>query len=251
MTLPRQRRIWHGWLGQALGLLIVAATLHADPAAFKKANELFYAKQYDEAAAAYQKLSTEGSSANLLFNMGNAYFKADELGRALAAYQRALLLSPRNPDIVKNLRFTQQKVLSEPVPQTLRQQWLRKISLNEWTLIASFFATILLILLTLRQVKKINGPSVLWAQVTGGITFITILLLIMAVADYSGNNRVFAVRDGVIVRSNPVEQSPELFQATDGMEFVVIESNGAFLNVRSGSGTTGWIHEDDLALTRP
>ena len=92
MTLPRQRRIWHGWLGQALGLLIVAATLHADPAAFKKANELFYAKQYDEAAAAYQKLSTEGSSANLLFNMGNAYFKADELGRALASGPRLLLL---------------------------------------------------------------------------------------------------------------------------------------------------------------
>ena len=54
-----------------------------------------------------------------------------------------------------------------------------------------------------------------------------------------------------MVHSNPVEQSPELFQATDGMEFLLLERSGDFVNVRSGNGSVGWIHASDIALTHP
>ena len=68
--------------------------LQADPAAFEKANKLYNDDQYAEAAEAYLQISKNGVSANLLFNLGNAYFKADQLGRSMAAYHRALQLAP-------------------------------------------------------------------------------------------------------------------------------------------------------------
>ena len=73
----------------------------------------------------------------------------------------------------------------------------------------------------------------------------------MAVLDFSGDQRAFAVRDGVVVHSNPVEQSTELFQATDGMEFLLLERSGDFVNVRSGNGSVGWIRASDIALIHP
>jgi len=251
VKLLQYRRIFRTWFGQTLGLVFAVASLHADSVAFEKANKLFDDYQYAEAAEAYQKISNLGVSANLLFNLGNAYFKANQLGQAMAAYHRALKLAPRHPDIRKNLNFAQQKALAEPIQPTLQQAWLRNLSLGEWTGLASFSSTILLILMTLRQVKNTNSPGMIWVQATGGATFITILLLIMALLDYSGNKQAFAVRDGAIVHTGPVEQSPELFQATDGMEFVVLGHIENFVNVRSNNGVIGWIRETDVALTQP
>ena len=239
-------------LGQALGLLLAVGTLHADQAAFEKANTLYKDGKHAEAAEAYLELSQTGVSANLLFNMGNAYFKAGELGRALAAYQRALHLAPRHPDIMVNLRIAQRKALTEPLPLSLRQQWLRKLSLGEWTASASFCGTLFLILLTVRQVWPDSGVSnILWTRLSAVATAVATLLLVMAVSNFSVDQRAFAVRDGVVVHSNPVEQSPELFQATDGMEFLLLERSGDFVNVRSGNGSVGWIHASDIALTHP
>ena len=251
MSPLQHRRIVPAWLGQALGLLFAVSMLQADPAAFEKANKLYNDDQYAEAAEAYLQISKNGVSANLLFNLGNAYFKADQLGRSMAAYHRALQLAPRDSDIKMNLSFAQQKALTKPIEPTLRQAWLRNLSQGEWTGLASFAGTILLILLTLRQVKKTGGPGTVWVQVTGAITFIAVLLLIMALIDRSGNKRAFAVQDGVVVRIGPVEQSPEIFQATDGMEFVVLGHNENFVNVRSSNGATGWVRDTDVAFTQP
>ena len=62
--------------------------LQADPAAFEKANKLYNDDQYAEAAEAYLQISKNGVSANLLFNLGNAYFKACLLYTSDAATNR-------------------------------------------------------------------------------------------------------------------------------------------------------------------
>ena len=252
MKLLSKNQACSAWLrfalGQALGLLLTTTALHAD--SFENANKLFDDDQFSEAADAYEKLIVNGVSVNLLFNLGNARFKADEYGRAMAAYHRALKLAPRHPDIAANLRIVHQKALTEPMPTSLRQQWLRNLSLGEWTAIASFFVTLFLILLTLKQIRK-GSENALWIQLTGGITVVSALLLTMAAADYFGNEQAFAVRHGVIVHTGPLEQSPELFQATDGTEFAVIDRSGDFVNVRAGDGSIGWIQSSNVALTKP
>ena len=169
--------------------MLAVGTLHADQAAFEKANTLYKDGKHAEAAEAYLELSQTGVSANLLFNMGNAYFKAGELGRALAAYQRALHLAPRHPDIMVNLRIAQRKALTEPLPLSLRQQWLRKLSLGEWTALASFCGTLFLILLTVRQVWPVSGASnILWTRLSAVATAVATLLLVMAVSIFQGIN---------------------------------------------------------------
>src|SRR4051794_29504249 len=85
-----------------LALLGTPARAEDLAAAFDQANKLYEQGKFAEAAGAYEKLaqSTPASPA-LYFNLGNAWFKAGQSGRAIAAYRRAEILAPRDP----NLRF--------------------------------------------------------------------------------------------------------------------------------------------------
>jgi len=88
-------------------LLLMAWVLgsHAESAssAFDSANQLFEQGRFTEAAAAFGKLAQSGQTSEALyFNLGNAWFKANQLGRAIAAFKQAERIAPRDPDLRAN-----------------------------------------------------------------------------------------------------------------------------------------------------
>ena len=81
---------------------------------FEEANGAYQAKKYNEAADLYEQLLAEGyCSAELEYNLGNAYFRQNELGRAILHFERASLLSPNDGDIRHNLKTAKSKVVDE------------------------------------------------------------------------------------------------------------------------------------------
>ena len=226
-------------------------TLHADSLTFKKANEFFDSGKYSKAIKAYNDSSTNGISVNLLFNLGNSHFKAGEIGKAMSCYQRALKLSPRNPDIMTNLRFAHKKAQTEPIPITFRQKLSGKLSLQEWTVITSISGSLFLMLIGIFQISSSYIKSTTWIKFFGVITCILLIFSSMSAIDYFGDKRLFATQDGAIVHTGPVEQSPELFKVTDGMELIELGRSGEFIKVQSSIGSTGWIHTNSVAFTLP
>src|SRR5436190_1490210 len=89
-----------------LASFIVATSALADD--FKSANELFDVGKFADAVAAYEKI--EPKTANVFFNVGNAYYRAGQLGRAVLNYERARQLAPSDPDILANLKFAEEKL---------------------------------------------------------------------------------------------------------------------------------------------
>jgi tetratricopeptide (TPR) repeat protein len=70
------------------------------------AHQLYESGQYAKAAEAYQQLVDQGySDAALFYNLGNAYFKQGDIGRAILNYRRAERLHPRDPDTRANLEL--------------------------------------------------------------------------------------------------------------------------------------------------
>ncbi len=111
----RIRRIY-GWMGRALLVLTLAMTaqgVRADdvPAEVERADSAYIAGDYNEAISQYKEaMITDGYTAELLYNLGNAYFKANDIGDAMICYERAHRLAPRNKTISNNLRYLQSKV---------------------------------------------------------------------------------------------------------------------------------------------
>src|SRR6266700_7137667 len=106
--------------------------------AFEAANKLYKQGKHSEAAANYQKLIQAGRvSAALYFNLGNSFFKSGQIGRAIAAYRQAERITPRDPDLRANLRFARNQIQGPTLAVNSWQRWLRKLTLNEWTLLAA------------------------------------------------------------------------------------------------------------------
>jgi tetratricopeptide (TPR) repeat protein len=75
---------------------------------FFHANALYKDGQYEAAAKEYEDVLRSGvHSGNLYFNLGNAYFKAGETGKAILNYERARRLMPADPDLRANLAYAQ------------------------------------------------------------------------------------------------------------------------------------------------
>jgi tetratricopeptide (TPR) repeat protein len=121
---------------------LLAADVNGD---FSTANRLYAEGKFGTASGIYERLlSSAGASPNLLFNYGNAEFKAGNLGRSIAAFRRAELLAPRDAEIRANLDYVRNQVQGSTVHESRWQDWLGQLSLNEWTLLTviSFLASL-------------------------------------------------------------------------------------------------------------
>src|SRR4029077_10622714 len=93
-----------GW--RVAALLLLAALLPVQTAraeradeAWRRGNDAYLRGDYAGAVAAYQELDRQGLvSADLTFNLGNAYYRQGNLGRAIWAYERAAALDPDDED---------------------------------------------------------------------------------------------------------------------------------------------------------
>src|SRR5438045_7104192 len=99
-----KRRIFFLFVALATIALSGATTRAGQNPAFAKANEAYSAGRFQEAVEGYQSLASSGQwSANLFYNLGNAWFRLGNFGEAILNYERALALDPHHPEAAANL----------------------------------------------------------------------------------------------------------------------------------------------------
>ena len=137
-----------------------AAAAAAAAAAFESANKLYEEGKFADAASAYEKMGQSGeTSAALFFNLGNAFFKSGQIGRAIAAYRTAEQIAPRDPDLRANLQFARNQTPAPTLSPGRWQRWLGRLTLNEWTLLAAVAVWLWLILLAVLQWRPALRPA--------------------------------------------------------------------------------------------
>jgi tetratricopeptide (TPR) repeat protein len=240
-------------VGGALLLLAAAGGARAESAAgpFDQANKLYEEGQYAPAAAAYEKMTQAGQvSAAVYFNLGNAWFKAGQVGRAICAYRRAGELAPRDPDVRANLQFARsQPGLGAPaLPGSRWTRWTALLTLNEWTGLASAFVALYFVVLTARQIWpawKKSSAGLAAGLAAAGAGWLVCLGLALD-ARFGAESSVVIVPEAVVRRS-PLEESPSVFTARDGAELLVLDSKDGWLEVADAASHSGWVPQDEVA----
>ena len=93
---------------------------------------------YATAIQIYESLLKNGESADVYYNLGNSYYKAGEIAKAVLNYERALLMKPGNSDIRANLEVARAKTIDkvEPVPEVFFVSWtkalINSMSVDAW-----------------------------------------------------------------------------------------------------------------------
>ena len=123
-----------------IGILVTAAVRAAETRSweelFVKANQAYRADRFQEAVDGYrQLLQAVGGNGHLYYNLGNAYLRLNDLGRAILNYERAHLLMPRDADLNFNLLFARDQIKDAVVPSRgfidRTFFWLNSLNLDE------------------------------------------------------------------------------------------------------------------------
>ena len=78
---------------------------------FNKANNYYNNSKYLESIKIYESILAGGwESSNLYYNLGNSYFRQNQIGQSIWAYNKALKMDPRNEDLIKNLSIAEAKI---------------------------------------------------------------------------------------------------------------------------------------------
>src|SRR2546423_13147635 len=134
----------------ALTILLAGVSIGAaQPAAqFAKANQEYTAGDFKAAIADYEEAVRSGQDApNLFYNLGNAYFRQKDLGRAILNYERALALDSHHPEAQANLRIARDEARALELAPSRSERLLAFATANQYAITgaAAFWIGIILI----------------------------------------------------------------------------------------------------------
>ena len=124
---------------------------------FYAANKLYNNTKYLEGIEVYENILSEGwESSNLYYNLGNAYFRQNQIGQSIWAYHKALKMDPRNLDLTHNLEIVNARIKDRiilPDEFFLVELYVKiksRFTLKEWLMIGgiTIFITVILFLLS-------------------------------------------------------------------------------------------------------
>ncbi len=238
-----RRRSWR------LGVLILIAVACAGKilaldatAFFSTANELYARGKFAEAAAAYEQiLQTSGQSPALLFNCGNAEFKAGHLGKAIAAYRRAELLAPRDAELRANLAFVRNQVQGSALRENRWQNWMGSLTLDEGAQLTAVLFWVMFGLFIARQIKPSLAPKLRGAtRLAVALTVFSGAVLAVQAANHFNSSEAVVTGAEATARSGPFDDAQTAFTVHDGTEMPVLDRHDEWVEVADATGKVGW-----------
>lgn len=219
------------------------------------------AAQYDaglfyEAIDLYDSLLEAGhENASVYFNIGNAYFRAGDVGRAIWAYRAGENLEPRDPDIEANLtvaRLAARDRIEVVQPGFIKQLWGsmgRLLSLDEGARLVTIVWFVLWIavagwLFSLRA-RRWLAPVIRWVGLAWGVAF---MVLAARYLETRNAQAAVVVAQETVALSGPGSEFDEVFSGHSGLECLVRGRKNDFMLVELANGRVGWMPADDLAL---
>lgn len=214
--------------------------------------------QYQAAAECFRGLQSDGHrNGHLLYNEGNAWYRAGDIGRAVLAYRRALIFLPRDGDVVANLRSARQRATDDLEPPDTRGALLGTVLApydalgpRELLVVGSVAWALFFGLLAVRVRRDLPGGA--------GPLVLLALLAASALIGWSARSYQLAahplavvVGDEVTLRSGRDLQSVDLVRLHAGAEVRVVEEDAAWIQVALSSGQRGWLPSSELGLVRP
>ena len=216
---------------------------------YNEANALYRQGEFREAASRYEEVVSQGvRNGNVFFNLGNAWFKAGEIGQAILAYERALKLMPGDEDVLLNLQFVNARK-EDKSPEDDDNLLTRVLSSAYRVLSADVLAVLSSISLFL-----MSAAAVLWLYSTSRRS-LWIGLLVLAGAGLCGSGSLLTYRaysetsaseaivlaDEVQGRSGPGNDYLLVFTIHEGTKVAVERLESRWYLVRLPNGIGGWV----------
>jgi hypothetical protein len=231
--------------------LLATTAVHAqtstDLTTLAVANQLYENGRYPEAAQTYEQLIAQGwQDAVVYYNLGNAYYRQEDMGRAILNYERAARLAPRDADIRANLQLAREQVVDQITADdsalnqltVFARSWL---TLNEMAVAA----VVIWFLLAACWLVYRRRRTAVWR----GLVVLTGVLLLGGIFSLGTRLYLDTTRPVAIVvvaetavTSSPNAESPAQFNLHSGTAVHILEQRPQWTNITlPGDQLQGWV----------
>jgi len=275
------RRVWKVQACSAVALLFcfemslfAAATLSREEIVdlfsqgkeyFHRANQLIATDRaaavelYRKAAMRFELIANKGGIHNgkLYYNIGNAYFRMGDIGRAILYYCRAERLIPHDENLQQNLTFAREKRLDR-IEEKEEARVLKTLFFWHYdtsvktrlTLFATLFALVWICASIRIFFKK---PFLGWAEVISAILAVLFLGSLFAESMTSSRNvkGVILAEEVAARKGDGLTYQPSFKEPLHaGTEFSLLEERGQWFHIELPDGRRSWIERKSAGLVR-
>ena len=242
----------------AMLLLLLLMPLSASAITKAEADSAYAQGHYQQAAKHYEELLKQGVSVDLYYNLGNAYYRMDEMPRAVLNYERALMLSPGDRDVRFNLQMARSKTIDKITPESemFFVTWYHSLvnftSVDGWARLALITLALAIVLVL---VYLFTEP--VWLRKAGFFgAFALLAVFVVANIFAYAQKQSFVERSGAIimapaatVKSTPAKQGTDLFLLHEGTRVDITDgSMRQWKRIRVADGKEGWIETSQIEV---
>src|SRR6266446_9900857 len=195
---------------------------------FEKTNQEFAQGHFKEAISSYEALIRDGQwSTNVFYDLGNAYFRTGDFGRAILNYERALALERHHPEAAANLQIARDEARALEMQQSWPERYLQFASVNQYSTTAAvaFWAGALcivaLIFASRRSVRLI-------ALLILSVSVFALAIFAIYEIDHGSKGRALAVVTGsdVQARLATADTANSVLALPPGSEIKILNTRG-------------------------
>jgi len=215
---------------------------------------------YNAAVEKYQKILESGMhSAELYYNLGNSYYKLNQIAPSIYYYEKGLLLAPNDPEIKNNLAFARNMTLDdiEPLPKTtlsrITAQLTGLMTFDQWAYLAVgcmiLFVLLYIAYYFLRYASHKRLAFVL-SMVCLVFSLATVMISYIQYERYEADQPAIIFAGEAAVKSEPNTRSQDAFKLHEGTKVEVLETLNDWKKIELADGSTGWIPQKDLKMLK-
>jgi tetratricopeptide (TPR) repeat protein len=233
--------------------LLGASILAAEPRAqFAKANQEYAAGDFKVAIADYEELVRSGQDTpNVFYNLGNAYFRQKNFGRAILNYERALALEPHHPEAQANLRVARDEARAlELIPS----KWERLFAFaneNQYAITAAiaFWIGLFSIAVFIFGRRRSRGAIAL-SILSLSIFAIAIFASYQLSHGKSGPGLAIVTGENVEARLATADNANRVLTLPTGSEIKIVSQRGDWIYAALPNNLRGWMPANSAEQVR-
>jgi tetratricopeptide (TPR) repeat protein len=219
---------------------------------FAKANQQYAQGHFKQAISTYESIVRAGHwSANLFYDLGNAYFRTGDFGRAILNYERALSVERRHPEANANLQIARDEAGALELQPAWPERYLRFASIDQYSVAAAVaFWVAIFCILALIFARRRRGSA---------IALLIFSLLVFAVSvfaiyqlDRGNKGRALAIVTGkdVQARLATADTANSVLALPPGSEIKILSARGDWIYAALPNNLRGWIPARDAERVR-
>lgn len=223
---------------------------------FEKGNVFYEKGNYKDAVLAYESVLNDNKhSAELYFNLANAYYKLNKVAPSIYYYEKALVLNPKDKESINNLKFAHKRTIDETkvIPKVGFAKLLRDFTgiyhYNTWGWATIALATLFLLFFIGYYFSQLTVSK----RIFFFGMFLAILLMLITVSSgifekshFDSEKPAIVFAEMANVKSEPRDGGKPLFLLHEGTKVYVEGIIGKWKKIQLTDGTEGWIESSAI-----